>query len=106
MLRYLWKYAKRVSVTEPEESDKWQLDGIAGEASVDVAIGGNLHENSDQTHLVHVLHHWYHTSTDADNLYNCLWSTIVFRPLYFLYYSKYCFVYVYQVSEWKTGSWL
>ena len=42
MLRYFGKYAKRVSVTEPEESnfpDKRQRDGIGGEASVDVAIG-------------------------------------------------------------------
>ena len=42
MLRYFGKYAKRVSVTEPEESDfpdKRQHDGIGGEASVDVAIG-------------------------------------------------------------------
>ena len=34
---------KRVSITEPEESDfpdKQQSDGIGGEASVDVAIGG------------------------------------------------------------------
>ena len=43
MLRYFGKYAKRVSVTEPEESDfpdKQQRDGIGGEASVDVAVGG------------------------------------------------------------------
>ena len=42
MLRYFVKYAKRVSVTEPEESDfpdKRQRDGIGREASVDVAIG-------------------------------------------------------------------
>ena len=43
MLRYFGKYAKRVPVTEPEESnfpDKRQCDGIGREASVDVAIGG------------------------------------------------------------------
>ena len=42
MLRYFVNYAKRVSVTEPEESDfpdKRQRDGIGREASVDVAIG-------------------------------------------------------------------
>ena len=42
MLRYFGKYAKRVSVTEPKESDfpdKRQRDGIGGEVSVDVAIG-------------------------------------------------------------------
>ena len=39
MLRYFGKYAKRVSVTEPEESDfpnKRQRDGIGGETSVNV----------------------------------------------------------------------
>ena len=43
MLRYFGKYAKRVSVTEPEESDfpnRRQRDGIGGDASEDVAIGG------------------------------------------------------------------
>ena len=43
MMRYFTKCAKRVSVTEPEESDvpdKRQHDGIGGEASVNVASGG------------------------------------------------------------------
>ena len=44
MLRYFAKCAKRVSVTESEESDvpdKRQRGGIGGKASVnDVAIGG------------------------------------------------------------------
>ena len=40
-MRYSGKYAKRVSVTETEESDfpdKRQRDGIGGEASVTVGI--------------------------------------------------------------------
>ena len=39
MLRYFGKYAKRVSVMEPEESDfpdKRQHDGIGGDTSVAV----------------------------------------------------------------------
>ena len=43
MLCYFAKCAKRVSVTEPKESDipdKRQRNGIGGEASVNVAIGG------------------------------------------------------------------
>ena len=41
MLRYFAKCTKRVSVTEPKESDvpdKRQRDGIGGEASVTVAV--------------------------------------------------------------------
>ena len=47
MLRYFAKCAKRVSVTETEESDipdKWQRDGIGAEASVDVARRGDISE--------------------------------------------------------------
>ena len=41
---YLTKYTKRVSVTEPEESDvpdKLQRDGIGGQASFHVAAVDN-----------------------------------------------------------------
>ena len=54
MLRYFGKYAKRVSVTEPEESDfpdKSQRDGIGGEASVDVAIGGDTSVTSRRSRI-------------------------------------------------------
>ena len=54
MLRYFGKYAKRVSVTEPEESDfpdKRQRDGIGGEASVDVAISGEKSVTVDNNPL-------------------------------------------------------
>ena len=54
MLRYFGKYAKRESVTEPEESDfpdKLQRNGIGGEASVDVAIGGETSVNVDNKPL-------------------------------------------------------
>ena len=54
MLRYFGKYTKRVSVTEPEESDfpdKRQRDGIGGEASVDVAIGGKTSVTVDNKPL-------------------------------------------------------
>ena len=52
LLRYFRKYAKRIglSVTEPEESDfpdKRQRDGIGGEASVEVAIGGETSATVD-----------------------------------------------------------
>ena len=43
MLYYFAKCVKRVSVTEIEKSDvpdKLQRDGIGGDASVNVAIGG------------------------------------------------------------------
>ena len=54
MLRYFRKYPKRVSVREPEESnfpDKRQRDGIGGEASVDVAIGGETSVTVDNKPL-------------------------------------------------------
>ena len=54
MLRYFGKYTKRVSVTEPEESDfpdKRQRDGIGGEVSVDVAIGGEISMSVDNKPL-------------------------------------------------------
>ena len=54
MLRYFGKYAKRVSVTEPEESDfpnKRQRDGIGGDASVDVTIGGETSVTVDNKPL-------------------------------------------------------
>ena len=54
MLRYFGKYTKRVSVTEPNESDfpdKRQRDGIGGEASVDVAIGGETSVTVDNKPL-------------------------------------------------------
>ena len=54
MLRYFGKYEKRVSVTEPEESDfpdKLQRGGIGGEASVDVAIGGETSVTVDNKAL-------------------------------------------------------
>ena len=54
MLRYFGKYTKRVSVTQPEESDfpdKRQRDGIGGEASVDVAIGGETSVTVDNKPL-------------------------------------------------------
>ena len=43
MMHYFAKCAKRVSVTETEKSDvpdKQQRDGIGGETSANVAIGG------------------------------------------------------------------
>ena len=55
MLRYFGKYAKRISVTEPEESDfpnRRQRDGIGGEASVDVAIGGETSVTVDNKPLL------------------------------------------------------
>ena len=54
MLRYFGKYAKRISVTEPEESDfpnKRQRDGIGRKASVDVAIGGEASVTVDNKPL-------------------------------------------------------
>ena len=54
MLRYFGINAKRVSVMEPEESDfpdKRQRDGIGGEVSADVAIGGEASVTVDNKPL-------------------------------------------------------
>ena len=72
MLRYFGKYAKRVSVTEPEESDfpdKRQRDGIGGEASVDVAIGGETSVTVDNKPLSALsVHHYQYIMTIVDYL--------------------------------------
>ena len=51
MLRYFGKYAKRISVTEPDFPDKRQRDGIGREASVDVTIGGETSVTIDNKPL-------------------------------------------------------
>ena len=67
MLRYFGKYAKRVSVTEPEESDfpnRRRPDGIGGEASVDVAIGGETSVTVDNKPLSALsVHHYQYIMT-------------------------------------------
>ena len=55
---------KRVSVTEPDFPNRRQRDGIGGEASVDVAIGGETSVTVDNKPLSALsVHHYQYIMT-------------------------------------------